>query len=130
MTIKLCWRESIIKYQLIDKLIKYSWWWWIRNRLYIRWRKKRMKYLWIGQTYIGVEYKAMPKNLHKIIHSSCDHSITSCHFLCPIYRIDPIDTVPCIALFQHPPIIQVRTITNTSMEQRFMLWSAGWPFVR
>ena len=98
--------------------------------MYIRWRKKRMKYLWIGQTYIGVEYEAMPQNLHKIMNSWCDILITSYHVLCCIYRIDPIDNVPCIALFQHPPIIRVRTITNTSKEQRLMLWSAGWPFVK
>ena len=42
----------------------------------------------------------MPQNLHKIMDSWCDISITSCHVLCRIYRIDPIDTVPCIAIFQ------------------------------
>ena len=59
-----------------------------------------MKHQWIGRTYIGVEYQAMPQNLHKIMASWCDISITSCNVLCRIYLIDPIDTVTCIALFE------------------------------
>ena len=51
---------------------------------------------------------AMPQNLHKIMDLECDISIKSCHVICRVYRIDPINTVPCIALFQHDKVTSDR----------------------